>query len=377
MCYRSSPVECNGCFPDISSGFFFLRDELFLENLGLAKAVISPSRFLAERVETWSAGALKVEVIENPRDSSLYETPETAIPQGEAAPAAPQIGYFGQINQFKGTEVLLDAAAILKHRDVPFRLRLFGANLNIQEESFRERIAAKIEELGDSVEFFGPYRNEAVIRLMSSCDAVVVPSIWWENSPVVIQEAIQAGVSVFGSRLGGIEEKLRDYPQARFFEPGSAIDLAEKLQAFCLDRGKPVGANTISIPLADPAAPMRDLAKLFEFMHPSGGVECRNSQCGTSKDCKRISAVWPSGSKTTRSTRRRPLIGCSRSSRALSRSTRSTISRKYPDIKQAVEGGEITGAAQHYVEHGFYEDRLPCDVVIDEERLSRPLPGHR
>ncbi len=264
LCYRSSPVECSSCFPETSSGFFFLRDEMFMKNLSLASALVSPSQFLADRVATWSGGTIPVQVIENPRDTSLYEKVTPASATDRSQPAVPQIGYFGQINHFKGTEVLLDAAAALKSRDVPFRIRLFGANLNIQEPSFRERITAKLEELGDCVEFFGPYRNESVIRLMSSCDAIVIPSIWWENSPVVIQEAIQAGVPVFGSRLGGIEEKLRDYPRAAFFEPGSALDLAEKLQAFCLHPDTAPSAGSDSANDAENAAHLAALAQLYE-----------------------------------------------------------------------------------------------------------------
>jgi hypothetical protein len=47
---------------------------------------------------------------------------------------------------------------------------------------------------------------------------------------------------------------------------------------------------------------------------------------------------------------------------------------QYPDIQQAVEAGEISGAAQHYVEHGFYEDRLPCDILIDENDYLARYP---
>ncbi|ANY79523.1 hypothetical protein BB934_15905 [Microvirga ossetica] len=264
LCHRSSPVECNQCFPDISSGFFFLRDELFLKPLRLASAVVSPSQFLAQRVETWSGGSIPVRVIENPRDVSVYEPPHNASTHDSAGRGIPQIGYFGQINHFKGTEVLLDAAAILKSRGAPFRVRLFGANLNIQESAFRERMTAKLEALGDCVEFFGPYQNETVIRLMSGCDAIVIPSIWWENSPVVIQEAIQAGVSVFGSRLGGIEEKLQSYPHAEFFEPGSAIDLAEKLQAFCLNERSQASGQIAPDVSQGEMAHLSALAHLYE-----------------------------------------------------------------------------------------------------------------
>lgn len=235
LCYQASPTECHLCFPDITSGMFFLRQQIFLEHLKRVARLVSPSRFLAERVEAWSKGALSVAVIENPRDLSIYEP---LLPgQGASLPAGREarllrLGYFGQLNQFKGIEVLLDAVRILVRREVPVRLRLFGANLNIQEPAFRERVTETIAALDDAVEFFGPYNNTAVLRLMASCDAVVMPSIWWENSPIVIQEAIQAGVPMIASRLGGIEEKLRDYPKATFFEVASPLDLAEKIGDF-------------------------------------------------------------------------------------------------------------------------------------------------
>src|SRR4051812_45991431 len=47
---------------------------------------------------------------------------------------------------------------------------------------------------------------------------------------------------------------------------------------------------------------------------------------------------------------------------------------KYPDIYEAARAGEISSAAQHFVEHGFYEGRLPCDVVIDEEAYLARYP---
>lgn len=286
LCHRSSPVECNGCFPEISSGFFFLRDELFQTSLRLASALVSPSRFLAERIATWSGDALPVHVIENPRDTSLYEAPEPTPAPSDRTLAVPQIGYFGQINHFKGTEVLLDAAALLKKQGVAFRVRLFGANLDLQEPAFRDRVATRLEALGDCVEFFGPYRNESVIRLMAGCDAIVIPSIWWENSPVVIQEAIQAGVPVFGSRLGGIEEKLKDYRHAAFVEPGSALDLAEKLRAFCQEATAPSADPHPNSASAHDSDHLSALAQLYEACLTSsketrsGSLELREASEG-------------------------------------------------------------------------------------------------
>lgn len=46
----------------------------------------------------------------------------------------------------------------------------------------------------------------------------------------------------------------------------------------------------------------------------------------------------------------------------------------YPDVQSAVEAGEISSAAQHFADHGFYENRLPCSVVIDEEDYFTRYP---
>ena len=43
---------------------------------------------------------------------------------------------------------------------------------------------------------------------MAAVDWVVVPSIWWENSPLVIQEAFVHGRPVICSDIGGMAEKV-------------------------------------------------------------------------------------------------------------------------------------------------------------------------
>jgi glycosyltransferase involved in cell wall biosynthesis len=45
---------------------------------------------------------------------------------------------------------------------------------------------------------------------MAGVDWVVVPSIWWENSPMVIQEAFVCGRPLVVSDIGGMKEKVRD-----------------------------------------------------------------------------------------------------------------------------------------------------------------------
>jgi len=52
------------------------------------------------------------------------------------------------------------------------------------------------------------YRQADIEALMMEADWTVIPSIWWENSPVVIQEAIFYCRPVLGSDIGGTAEKI-------------------------------------------------------------------------------------------------------------------------------------------------------------------------
>ena len=63
-------------------------------------------------------------------------------------------------------------------------------------------------------------------------DILVVPSLWPENSPLVIHEAFMHGVAVVGTRLGGIHDLVRDEVDGLTFEAGSAAALAATLQRF-------------------------------------------------------------------------------------------------------------------------------------------------
>ncbi|HVX79727.1 MAG TPA: glycosyltransferase, partial [Devosiaceae bacterium] len=65
--------------------------------------------------------------------------------------------------------------------------------------------------------------------LMASADWIVVPSIWWENSPVVIQEGLAAGRPVIAPDLGGLAEKVRDHSAGLLFAPRDPQALAERL----------------------------------------------------------------------------------------------------------------------------------------------------
>jgi glycosyltransferase involved in cell wall biosynthesis len=77
--------------------------------------------------------------------------------------------------------------------------------------------------------YHGAYDNREVNRLMGRMDAIIVPSTWWENSPVVIQEAFTAGKPVICSNIGGMAEKVRDGVDGLHFAVNQPLSLARAI----------------------------------------------------------------------------------------------------------------------------------------------------
>lgn len=238
LCASASPSECAGCFPEHTAGAMFLREKVIKSFLALVDAFVSPSEFVAKRYADWGHGPAPIHVIENPLSPTVISAAEqmSRRTKGEGGgPGEPgsggrlRIGYFGQINPYKGVDVLLKSLALL-----PAELReklyvgLHGANLELQQEAFQDHYRKLLAAVLDCVHPAGAYDNERVLELMSGYDWIIVPSIWWENSPVVIQEALALGKPLLVSRIGGMAEKAAS-GEVVVFEPGDPRDLARKL----------------------------------------------------------------------------------------------------------------------------------------------------
>ena len=76
----------------------------------------------------------------------------------------------------------------------------------------------------------GEFNYLEIAKIFSEIDILVVPSIWYENSPLVIQESFISKTPVIASRIGGITESIIDGENGLLFNPGDANDLQEKIQ---------------------------------------------------------------------------------------------------------------------------------------------------
>ena len=109
------------------------------------------------------------------------------------------------------------------------RFLVYGVNLEQQPPAFQTRFADLVERAGARARFYGGYRPSELPQIIRNVDWVIMPSSWWENSPVVIQEAYLHGRPVICSDIGGMAEKVRNGETGLHFRVGCVEDLVDRL----------------------------------------------------------------------------------------------------------------------------------------------------
>lgn len=220
LCYKSGHLECSQCVPGKSPGDLFLREQYLKQHFEYVDQFISPSEFLKQRYVDWGLCESRIKVIENgqPKVESLpLRKPDNQI----------KMTYIGQINPFKGIDVLLDALLELKRSELKnIQVDIHGANFTNQESDFQNSIREKITLLGSVVKLHGSYEPHELKAILVNSDWVVVPSVWWENSPMVIQEALNYGRPLIVSDIGGMAEKVKHMHNGLQFRAGKSSSLA-------------------------------------------------------------------------------------------------------------------------------------------------------
>lgn len=209
LCSRESLDDCRACFPQYTVQDFWRRKHFIQGHFAYVDQFVSPSEFLRQRYIDWGIPAEKIVVIENGQDDA-EPLPPRPLAEGESRN---RFGYFGQINPYKGLDVLLQALHRMPKEDRRrIVLEVHGANLEGQAGEFQQKIRELAEPLirKGVVQWMGPYQPHELRKRMAGVDWVVVPSVWWENSPMVIQEAFVCGRPLLVSDIGGMAEKVRD-----------------------------------------------------------------------------------------------------------------------------------------------------------------------
>ena len=230
LCYESSPAACAQCFAKRTPQDFMLRKLFIRSHFDLVDAFVSPSHFLKNRYVAWGLASHRIHVIENMLADENDAVTTTIATSHDEAPDTLRLAFFGQINWFKGLDLLLDAIEQLPkcvRRRVS--LDINGSGLEKQPTALRKSVQNRLHELKDVVTFREAYTQAELPTLMRAAHWMVLPSRWWENSPVVILEAAKHGVPVICSNIGGMAEKVIDGETGIHFQARRADSLADAL----------------------------------------------------------------------------------------------------------------------------------------------------
>ncbi|MCM2255895.1 MAG: glycosyltransferase [Vicinamibacteria bacterium] len=200
--------------PTVSAADVLRRAAALRSAFGAADVVVAPSRFAAARAAESGLG----------REIHVVPNGVTAHPP-RSFPVRPRrhFGFVGTLAPHKGAHVLVEAFRGVAEPGA--RLTLWGSGRSAPAYAAElARVAA-----GDPrVSLAGAFAVDDGERAYASMDVLVVPSLWWENAPLVVQEALAAGVPVIASAIGGVPEWVRE-PWGRLVPPGDAAALRAAL----------------------------------------------------------------------------------------------------------------------------------------------------
>jgi hypothetical protein len=137
-----------------------------------------------------------------------------------------RFGFVGSLVWYKGGEVMLRAMKRLA--DTHAVLVVHGDFKPETDEHHR----ALRDLAGPNVVFKGRFDNSKLSEVYAEIDVLLVPSIWFENSPITIHEAYLTHTPVLASNIGGMQEFVRDGVDGLTFEVGDDADLAAKMRRF-------------------------------------------------------------------------------------------------------------------------------------------------
>ena len=201
--------------PSAEEGFEARKVEL--ERLGRhVSRFLPPSRTVRDRMIRYGLPEDRVELL------PVGIEPLSVPPMGAFEGRDPVFGYVGTLAPHKGVHLAVEA---MRHLGGRGELVIYG-----RSDYYPRYVASlRAQAKGLPVRFAGSIEHARLSEAFAEFDVLVMPSVWFENFPMVIQEARSAGRPVIVSDLGGMAELVDDGVDGAVFTPGDAAALASRM----------------------------------------------------------------------------------------------------------------------------------------------------
>ncbi len=206
---RSSPLPAS---------LFRTRREFFREELCHAPIVIFPSERVKDIYRDYGISPRHPIVMMPLNTMFTHITPKVVL----RAPRAQVVfGYVGSVLATKGVHLILDAVDRLRDLDGRFVVHIYGGGDEVYRAQLQKRASAM-----DAVVLKGPYRPSEIQSVLENIDVAIVPSLWEDCAPIVLNELRLSRTPLIGSKIGGIPETVQHGVTGFLFEPGNVAELA-------------------------------------------------------------------------------------------------------------------------------------------------------
>lgn len=241
LCSGPHLQGCLTCCPWMQPADWLIREESGRELRHWLDLLISPSQVLVQQFVANGWPPEKFCVLENVLPANV----EAAQPTAEGSPHSLHqvFGFFGNCQEAKGLDLVLQAWQRLQQHCPRARLQVHGPVEQVLEERARspreddrryaQRLLVLLEQLQGTVQLCGAYEQGQIPALMTAVGWVVMGSRWLENSPVVIQEALACRRPLVVPALGGMAEKVRHGVDGWHVPANDSEALAKRLRRCC------------------------------------------------------------------------------------------------------------------------------------------------
>jgi glycosyltransferase involved in cell wall biosynthesis len=223
------PLYCLRCVQELH-GFAkrpnFLRDLPFLakrnkfirQRVLKARRIIALSEFQKEMYSRNGVPAHRIEVIQHGLEGLTLDAPQHV-------PAKPYcIGYIGSLVEHKGVHILLEALARIPGEDL--QCKIYGALGSSAYVARLRELAARDQR----VRLMQTFEPSQLTDVIDKIDILALPSLWYENEPLVIKAALRAGVPTLCSDIGSLSGMIAHNETGWLVPPGDVPAWAEAIR---------------------------------------------------------------------------------------------------------------------------------------------------
>lgn len=204
------------------------RKGFIVERLNALQRIVSPTRLMTDVLTHNGVDPNRIVQSAYGIDTDNYAERKNSTADRQKL----TIAFIGTLAPHKGCHVLIEAM-----KGVPAdraRLKIYGKETDFPD--YFATLKASAATL-PQVEFCGTFPNQQIGDILSGIDVLVVPSLWYENTPLVIYSALAAKCPVVASDFPGMSEVVRHRVNGLTFTPGDAVALRATVRSLLDEEG--------------------------------------------------------------------------------------------------------------------------------------------